>query len=154
MLLMISCIYYVSLFRSLAVPNMGNVFTLSITEARRQQNQFQNTVLNVLDTFASLGYTLISPQDLNNLILQKDSITSAQRGTYLLVEPNYANGYVLEIQGQIEESFLQTVVLPLGFSALRKVEDKGRVSVYQLEVPGMGGAFTMSMQEIRRRTNR
>lgn len=104
--------------RSLPIKNSTPSSSYSYSKTRA--NEFQNALLNILDQMNSLGYSFMTPQDMNNLILQKDVITASMRDTYLLVEAGYYGGYIIEIQGKIDEIFLQENILPLGFSQMRK----------------------------------
>jgi hypothetical protein len=131
-------------------------FTFSIQKLRKIESILQNYVIKVFDFLAQFGYQYITPYGGAHVFKRVN--TDFPKGPYLLADPFVLfKTRQIEIQGSESSREMVKRIGELSNKNLdvKEVIDKGTGQVihYGLKVPGMGGAFTLSATEMRRKEN-
>lgn len=120
--------------------------------------RYLNSVVKTMDQFSLIGYSFLSMNDIEDMLLQKngdsDLIDRSSGGNYLFLRVSRKNKQ-LEIQGKVEDQLINKMVEGIGFENIAKViESDGTFLEWNLKLPSKSGKSPIKLNHGRRKIDR
>lgn len=151
-----------STFNSKSKDYDGWKFEIPENQSKNDSNtrikRYLNSVVKTMDQFSLIGYSFLSMNDIEDMLLQKngdsDLIDRNSGGNYLFLRVSRKNKQ-LEIQGKIEDQQLNSMVEGIGFDNISKViEPDGTFLEWNLKLPSKSGKSPIKLNHGRRKIDR